>query len=178
MTDLSLPKAYHQSIDLNITSIDAYKVCFDGQTLEDRVGIGCAGTSLGHGKEWFSRLQKHNPKRLKTLLGMGFQGCTEEVSVVRSDGRGSPVAQTISLDDYTILVGYEAIHEKNRQAAILLFATSRFGWKETFSRAFTGQDLSFLQSQIVHYSQWSYEDWQEVLEYNREELEEQFLGVW
>lgn len=119
---------------------------------------------------WVGRLHKVAPKKLKTLQEGGFTGYTIEVQVPRPDKSGASVAKTISIRDFNKLIAYEALHNKNVRAIILLVALSESGLERVINDAFSGVSIDWFGEKIVHYSQWTYEELEGVLTYNREEV--------
>lgn len=125
----NLPKAVPAIVYIGLsTAIEGYL------TSE---GTFCYGSTyiselLGYASNYLSKLLKpleENPKvtekpskKLKALQEKGFQGYQKSYSVRRTDRRGSPIAKTISFDDFCLLVEYEAKTENSK--AIALLATS------------------------------------------------------
>jgi hypothetical protein len=164
-------KAVSAEIDLGITALDIYMLP-DG---EKRLGIEKTGIALGHTERWFYNRTKRRSKWLKGLQSKGFTGAQIEVRVIRQSGegeflRGSSVAKTISLRDFTKLVAYEAIIGRNLEAIILLAAFAEVGIERTVEDVFAGRSIDFLLEKIVHYTKWTYEELEEVLAYNRADV--------
>ena len=103
---------------------------------------------------------------------MGFSGEQIWVNILRQgdDKRGATLAKTISLRDFVKLVTYEATAKRNLNAIILLAAFAETGLERILEDAFAGRAIEFLLEKIVHYSKWTYEDLEEVLQYNREDV--------
>ena len=64
-------------------------------------------------------------------------------------------------------MAYEAIIGKNLKAIILLAAFAEVGLERTIKDVFAGRSVEFLLEKIVHYSQWTYEELEQVLAENR-----------
>ena len=134
-------------------------------------------------------MPKRGARQFKSLQKDGFTGCQIEVSVPREDNSGASVAKTISIRDFNKLLAYEAIKKRNIRAIILLVSFSERGLEQLIDDAFKGKSLDWFAEKVVHYSKWTYEEFAEVLAYNREEVrrlyawaddlmdDEQFYGV-
>jgi hypothetical protein len=85
------------------------------------------------------------------------------------------VVTTISLRDFIKLVTYEAIIQRNLKAIILLAAFAETGLERILDDAFAGRSIEFLLEKIVAFSKWTYEELEEVLQYNREEVRALYL---
>ena len=106
---------------------------------------------LGYSPQWFNSFTKRSSKRLKDLKGEGFTGSQIKVRVPRGENqRGSSVAKTVSVRDFTKLVAYEALRKKNVRAIILLVAASEAGWERILDDAFAGVPLEWFGEKIVH----------------------------
>jgi|GEM_PF-1411177 hypothetical protein len=163
-------KAVSTEIDLGTTTLDAYMLP-DG---EKRLGIEKTGVALGYTERWFYNRTKRNSKWLKALQSKGFTGAQVELRVIRQseDGeflRGSSLAKTISLRDFTKLMAYEAIINRNLDAIVLLAAFAEVGIERVIEDAFAGRSIDFILEKIVHYSKWTYEELEQVLAENRED---------
>ncbi len=105
---------------------------------------------------------------------IGFTGAQLWVSVIRQQEdktvRGASFAKTISLRDFVKIVTYEATARHNLKAIILLAAFAETGLERILEDAFAGRSVDFILEKIVHYSKWTYEELEEVLQYNREEV--------
>lgn len=162
-------RAVQTQILFGRTPIDAYKL--QNYTFEKRFGVTGISTALGYSKEWFGRLPKQGIKQFKSLQADGFTGCQIDVSVPREDfSRGASTAKTVSIRDFNKIIAYEALKKKNVRAIILLVALSERGLENLINDAFSGVSLDWFAEKVVHYSKWTYEEFEEVLEYNREEL--------
>ncbi len=164
-----LIRAVEATIQFGKAQVCAYKL--QNYKFEKRLGVTGISEALGYSKEWFGRLPKQGVKQFNTLLEDGFTGCQIEVSVPRLDGRsGASIAKTVSIRDFNKLIAYEALYKKNVQAIILLIALSEAGLERVVTDAFNGVPLDWFGEKIVHYSKWTYEELEEVLEYNRAEV--------
>ncbi len=164
-------KAVLVQINLGVATLDAYMLP-DG---EKRLGIEKTGLALGHTERWFYNRTKRKSKWLKALQDKGFTGAQTEVRVIRQSEngdflRGSSVSKTISLRDFTKLMAYEAIVSRNFDAIVLLAAFAEVGIERVIEDAFAGRSIDFILEKIVHYSKWTYEDLEEVLAYNRDDV--------
>lgn len=71
----------------------------------------------------------------------------------------------------------EAIINRNTDAIILLAAFAEVGIERTIKDVFAGRSIDFILEKIVHYSKWTYEEIQEVLQYNRDEVRALYAWV-
>lgn len=164
-----LIRAVETTILFGQVKVEAYKL--QNYRLEKRLGITGVSEALGYSKQWFGSFTKRGSKRLQSLSDSGFTGSQIEVSVPRSDGKsGSSIAKTISLRDFNKLIAYEALEKGNRKAIILLIALSEAGLERVISDAFNGVSIDWFCEKIVHYSQWTYEEFEAALAYNRREV--------
>jgi hypothetical protein len=162
-------RAVQTEIWFGKTPIDAYKL--QNYTFEKRFGVTGISTALGYSKEWFGRLPKQGVKQFKSLQKDGFTGCQIEVRVPREDVKsGSSISKTLSIRDFNKVIAYEALKKKNVKAIILLVALSERGLENLISDAFAGVSLEWFAEKVVHYSKWTYEEFEDVLQYNREEV--------
>lgn len=157
-------------IDLGMVTLDAYMLP-DG---EKRLGVEKVGLALGYTERWFYNRTKRPSKWLKTLQSKGFTGAQVSVSVIRRVGaefqRGASLSKTVSLRDFTKLMAFEAIVNRNFNAIVLLAAFAEVGIERTLDDVFAGRAIDFVLEKIVHYSRWTYEELEEVLAYNRDEV--------
>lgn len=161
-------RAVETTILFGQTSVDAYKL--ENYRFEKRFGVTGVSEALGHSKEWLGRLPKQGVKQLKAMQGDGYTGCQVEVRIPHSNGkRGSSLAKTLSIRDFNKLIAYEALRKKSVKAIILLIALSETGLERVINDAFNGIPLDWFGEKIVHYSRWTYEELEEVLQYNRED---------
>lgn len=162
-------RAVEATIWFGETPVDAYKL--QKHEFEKRLGVTGVSEALGYSKQWFSTFTKRPSKRLEVLQREGFTGSQIEVRVPHKDGqRGSSIAKTISIRDFNKLIAYEALKKKNVKAIILLVALSEAGLERVISDAFSGVSLDWFGEKIIHYSQWTYEELEEVLADNRADV--------
>ena len=168
--DSSTIKAVSCEIQLGTSSLDAYML----PNGEKRVGIEGVSIALGYTERWFYNRTNRGSKWLKGLQSTGFNGAQKDLSVIRRvDGqlvRGASVAKSISIRDFVKVVAFEAIKEKNLKALVLLAAFAETGLDKILDLAFEGKSLEFLLEKIIHYTKWTQEELEEVLLYNREEV--------
>ena len=174
MTDIpesEIIKAVACDIPLGSVSLDAYMLP-DG---EKRLGVEGTSLALGYTERWFYNRTKRQSKWLKRLCSTGFTGAQNELRIIRQSddkpARGSSIAKTISLRDFIKLVTYEAIAERNLQAIILLATFAETGLERILDDAFAGRSIEFILDKIVHYSKWTYEELEQVLLENREDVQ-------
>jgi hypothetical protein len=161
-------RAVETTIWFGQTSVDAYKL--ENYKFEKRFGVTGASEALGHSKEWLGRLPKQGAKQLKAMQADGYTGCQIDVRVPHVSGkRGSSLAKTLSIRDFNKLIAYEALRKKSVKAIILLIALSEAGLERVINDAFDNVSLDWFTEKIVHYSKWTYEDLEEVLQYNRDD---------
>lgn len=170
-------KAVAVELNLGLATLDVYML----PSGEKRLGIEKVGLSLGYTERWFYNRTKRRSKWLKALQDRGFTGAQVEVRAIRQVNgefqRGSSVAKTISLRDFTKLMVLEAMYNRNFDAIVLLAAFAEVGIEKVIEEAFAGRSLDFILEKIVHYSKWTYEELEEVLQYNREEARALYIGV-
>lgn len=168
--------ALRTTVNLGTFSFDAYELP-DG---EKRIGFSGAANVFGYSKEWLGRLHGRDSKQLQSLRGMGYSGLSKEIAIfVKGNPAGnySTRANTISVRDFTKLAAYEAIKKKNERAIVILAAMAEFGLEQTIELAFKGKSLDRVLSKIVHFSQWTHEDFMQALEDNREDIANLVFGV-
>ena len=161
-------RARRASLDLGHIQVD----CYELPNGEKRIGIGGASQALGYAKNWVYRLPSSSPKKLEGLRGNGFTGYTKDVSVADRDNgtSGASISQTLSVRDFTKLCIYEAVNSNNKSAVVLLAAFAEEGLQSVLDRLFKGKEVEEIKSRIIHYTQWTYAELEEVLAYNREEV--------
>jgi hypothetical protein len=161
-------RAVNCNIPLGKSVLDAYML----PNGEKRFGISGASQALGYTERWLYNRTNRTSKWLNTLQEAGFTGAQLDVSVLRKDEstRGASLAKTISLRDFVKLVTFEAIANRNLNAIILLAAFAETGLEKILDDAFAGRSIEFLLEKIVHFSKWTYEELEEVLKSNREEV--------
>lgn len=170
VSEVDVIKAVACDIPLGDSFLDAYMM----PSGDKRFGIEGIGIALGYTDRWFYNRTKRQSKWLRCLYNTGFTGAQLELRVIRQfEGktyRGSSVAKTISLRDFIKLVTYEAIIQRNLKAIILLAAFAETGLERILDDAFAGRSIEFLLEKIVAFSKWTYEELEEVLQHNREEV--------
>lgn len=161
-------KAVSAEINLGIATLDAYML----PSGEKRLGIENTGVLLGYSKRFFFQRTKRESKTLEALQAMGFSGEQIWVKIIRQgeDKRGSTLAKTVSLRDFVKLVTFEAIKKRNIKAVVLLAAFAEVGVERVIEDAFAGRSIDFILEKIVHYSKWTYEELEQVLAENREDV--------
>jgi hypothetical protein len=164
----NVTKAVRCEISLGESILDAYML----PNREKRIGIENTAVALGYSTKSFLQLTQRESKTLKGLKGMGFSGEQRWVKIIENEDTNQEIARskTIGLRDFVKLVTYEAISKRNMKAIILLAAFAETGLEKILEDAFAGKSINFLLEKIVHYSQWTYEELEEVLKYNREEV--------
>lgn len=161
-------KAVNCQLNLGEAVLDAYML----PNGEKRIGVENTGIALGYSARFFFQRTKRESKALKTLRDMGFSGEQIWVEIIRSgeNKRGASLSKTVSLRDFTKLVTYEAVAKSNSKAIVLLAAFAETGIERILDDAFAGRSVDFLLEKIVHYTQWTHQELEEVLVYNREEV--------
>jgi len=156
----------------NITRLDSATVKFfdglevDGYRMpngEFRVGSTGAGLAVGFSKGWFSQVHSREGDTLKTLQGMGFTGSQVDGLVQRDGKSGASQVNTISLDDFALLILYGAIKGKKKAIALQLSLT-KMSINDFFRDAFGDVQLTIEQKReelfrdIARRIDWSEED--------------------
>ena len=141
---------------------------------EKRIGMTSAAKVCGLTASYFNNLPKTSPKRLETLLGMGFTYCRVAVTVGRDDPStsGASKSETISLDDFVSFVKFAAFELKRPKA--LAIALGLMGVAvETIARQAFGEEALTLADIRRHLCReyaktinWALED-----RYDAEEIE-------
>ncbi len=164
----NLVKAVTCDIPLGKSALDAYML----PSGEKRLGVENVGIALGYSKRFFFQRTSRDSKTLKVLKDMGFSGEQIWVDIIRhgDKDKDSWRAKTISLRDFIKLVTYEAVVKRKLEGIILLAAIAEVGIERILDDAFSGKSVDFLLEKIVHYTEWTYEELEEVLTYNREEV--------
>lgn len=170
----NLIKAVMAEIDLGSVSLDVYML----PSGEKRIGIENIGTALGYSKRFFFQRTKRQSKTLRALQSQGFSGEQKWVKIIRQGDniRGSSIAKTVSIRDFTKLVTFEALYKRRLEAVVLLAAFVETGIERIVDDVFEGRSVDFILDKIVHCSQWTYEELEEVLAYNREETRALYWG--
>ena len=170
----NIVRSIRAELNLGSKIIDCYMFP-DG---EKRIGIGGASIAIGRSKEYLGRLQKSESKAFKALSGIGYTGCTKEADIEIE--RGATRSKTISVRDFTKLITWDAVVNKNQDSIILLATFVETGLDDILDKVFKQQSVAFLLEKIVHYSKWTAEDLQDALEANYDDWrvireQEQFL---
>ena len=163
-------KAVYCDIQLGESILRTYMLP-DG---EKRIGIEGVSLALGYTERWFYNRTNRESEWLKGLRSMGFNGAQKNLDVIRSvDGqilRGASAAKSISIRDFVKVVTFDAFKERRLQALVLLAAFAETGVDTIIDLAFQGKSIEFFLEKIVHYTKWSQEELEEVLLYNRTEV--------
>lgn len=157
-------RSVRAELNLGHVAIDCYMLP-DG---EKRIGLAGASLAIGQKSDYLSRSRISNTKAFKSLLETGFTDRVLEIDIELD--RGSTRSKTISVRDFTKLITWDAVVNKNTHSIILLASFAEVGLDDTLDRLFKNKSLDLLLSKIVHYSNWTAEDWQEALEANKDDL--------
>lgn len=123
---------------------------------------------LGYAENYLSQISKKSKKKLKVLQSIGFTGYQIKAHVSRSTG-GASYPQTLSFDDFCILVEYEASEVRNPKAIALLTASFREILRSRTQEAFGLPQDSFEKK--VAFFQLAYEEQEALLMEDREDAE-------
>lgn len=161
-------KAVAAELNLDEMTLDVYMLP-DG---EKRVGLESIGDALGYSTKVFLQRTKRQSKTLKELQGMGFTNEQMWVKIISQEANQklAPMARTVGLRDFTKLITYEAIVKHKIKAIILLAAFAEVGIERVIEDVFAGRSIDFILEKIVHYSKWTYEELEQVLTENREDV--------
>ena len=145
---------------------------------EKRIGIGGASIAIGRNKEYLSKSAKKGAKTLNGLWDIGYTGRLEETEV--KNDRGATRSKTISIRDFTKVITWDAVVNKNQSSIVLLAAFAETGLDVIVDKLFDNDSVDFLLEKIVHYTKWTNDDLQEALEANYDDWrvireQEQFL---
>lgn len=148
-----------------VTFIDGLSV--DGYRMPDgefRVGIAGASEVLGYARNWLGRTLSRGGNTVKTLRGFGFTEKTEKVVTQSIRGGGGEV-ETISLDDFNLLILYGA--SKGKKAALALqLSLTKLALNDFFRDAFGDRPLSIDEKRQLFYETYavtiSPENWREM----------------
>ncbi|MFB2919208.1 hypothetical protein [Aerosakkonema funiforme] len=165
----NVTKAVRCELPLGQSVLNAYML----PNGEKRIGIEKVGIALGYSEEFFFTRTKRNSKALKALQEMGFSGKQIWVRILGEDGDITEIEaplKTISVRDFVKLVTYEALIIRNVKALVLLASFAETGLERILEDVFAGRSVDFILEKIVHYSKWTYEELEEVLAYNREDV--------
>ena len=132
---------------------------------EFRTSTTGASELVGYERSWLSQVVTRRPKTLEALREEGYTGCQLPVRVTSNNLRGSSLVETISLDDLNALIAYAA-YEGKKPAKDLSRALRKSTLVDYFRSAFGLKELTFDERRAII---------EEVLSYNRQEVEEQFL---
>lgn len=170
MTD-NIVRAIYTEVNLGDFSFDAYEL----PSGEKRIGFAGASNVFGYSKEWLGRLPKNGVKQLKSMQAIGYSGLSKEVEIV-SKGVNATRANTISLRDFTKIAIYEATKKQNLRAIIILGAVAETGLEKVINLAFSKKSLAEILEKIVHYTQWTKEEYYQAIQDNREDVLALILG--
>ncbi|MEC4806773.1 MAG: hypothetical protein SAJ12_01195 [Jaaginema sp. PMC 1079.18] len=167
LDELGAMNAISVEITLGQAVINAYML----PSGEKRLGIENVGLALGYSEQFFFTKTKRQSKTLQTLKNMGFSGEYIWVQTTPEHSQQEPLrARTVGLRDFVKFVTLEATKKRNHNAIILLAAFAEVGIERIVEDAFAGHSTNYLQYKIVHYRNWTHEEYEEVLEYNRNEV--------
>jgi hypothetical protein len=111
---------------------------------EKRISKSSAAKACGLGEKYFYRVQSATPKQLEALQSAGFTGYSLPVSAPLPDGRGSTRSDTLSLDDFRIVVTYAAFTLNKKKA--LALASGMIGVAiETIAKQAFGEEALTLE---------------------------------
>jgi hypothetical protein len=170
--EFEVTKAVAAVVPLGESTLDVYML----PNGEKRLGIEGTGMALGYTERWFYNRTKRKSKWLEGLKRTGFNGAQKSLDIIRLNERGSSIGRTISIRDFIKLVAYEAIIGKNLKAIILLAAFAEIGLEKVIDDIFAGRSIDFVLEKIVHYSQWTYEEFEQALAEGRADV--RALYVW
>jgi len=141
-------------------SIDAYLM----PTGVVRYGIAYLSKLLGYGEKYFLRVTKTESRKLGGLIYKGYTGDLISVKVLRESSRGATFPQTLSFDDFCILVEHEAIEEENPKAIALLTASFREVLRGRTQEALglSEDTLERKQSDFTDYINWYESDREDI----------------
>lgn len=175
MSDSLIP-AVEATIKLGAgVSVDGYML----PSGEVRYGLMYVSRLLDRAGNYYSRLlkalgpqvTKKIPIKLKSLLAKGFTGDIIGVRVARAGG-GSSRTQTISFDDFCLLMDHEAVVDKNPKAIALFSASFRELLRSRTQDAFEiAQDIAEKKQLDFQESYEAYLQREEMLQSNRDDVE-------
>lgn len=158
-----------RSIRAELNLGDRVVDCYMLPNGEKRIGLTGASIAIGRSNNYLSRLLESSQKTLKDLQGVGFTGYITETEVKIE--RGATRSKTISVRDFTKLITWDAIVNKNKDSIVLLASFAEFGLDEILDRVFKNKKLDDLLAKIVHYKDWTAKDWEEALLANKEDVQ-------
>jgi hypothetical protein len=155
-------------INLGETTLDVYRL----PSGEKRIGLENTGIALGYSTKVFFQRTKRQSKTLKELQSMGFTNEQVWVEIINQEDNQKlmPSARTLGIPDFTKLISYEAIVKRNMKAVILLAAFAEVGIERVIEDVFAKRSIDFLLEKIVHYTKWTYEELEQALLENREDV--------
>jgi hypothetical protein len=172
LLEVEITQAIAAVIPLGESELDVYML----GSQEKRLGIEGIGIALGYTNRWYYDRTSRKSKWLEGLKNKGFKGTPQSLRVVWQDNRDPLIARAIELRDSIKLITYEAIVGKNIRAINLLATFAEIGLEKVVEDAFAGRSVEFLTDKLVHYSQWTYEESEEVFAYNRAEARSLHFG--
>ena len=169
MMNSNIVKALSSKIPVKPLSPDAYIDAYMVSSGEKRIGIETVGLVLDKSEEFF--FEQKTAQKISDLKKQDeFDGSFIWVKV-ENEGAILSIAKTISIRDFTKLIIFEAVENKNTKAIMLLGAFAETGLEKVVNDAFNGYDLRYFDTRANHYLGWTEEEWYESVRYNREELE-------
>ena len=130
---------------------------------EFRVGMASASVAVGYDKDWISQAVRRSGKTLNALSSLGFTGLQYKGIVSRENISGASVVQTISLDDFNVLIVY-ASGQGKKNAQALNLALSRTTLQNLFLIAFENRVMGvqeatkFFSDDFIKSIDWLSED--------------------
>lgn len=134
-----------------------------------RYGLEYVSLLLGYAENYLSQISKKSKKKLKALQCNGFTGYQIRAHISRSTG-GAAYPQTLSFNDFCILVEHEASEVKNPKAIALLTASFREVLRSRTQEAF-GLPQDTVERKIAFF-QLAYEEREALLMEDREDIED------
>jgi hypothetical protein len=173
---MDIIKAIRADLQLVNHSID----CYEFPSREKRIGIGGASLAIERNINYLGRLHKSGSKVLKDLQDVGYTGYMVEAQV--NTDRGATRVKTISTRDFTKLITWDAIANRNKASIILLASFAETGLDLILDNLFKGISNQALLDKIVHYTKWTNDDLQMALIANYDdwqliEEQEKFLAI-
>jgi copper chaperone CopZ len=158
-----------RSIRAELNLGDRVLDCYELPSGEKRIGIAGTSIAIGRNKNYLGRLLESDTKPLKGLQGLGFTGYITEVEVELE--RGTTRSKTISTRDFTKVITWDAIVNKNTDSIVLLASFAETGIEDTLDRLFKNQSTAKLLERIVHYKDWTANDFWQALQDNKKDWE-------
>jgi hypothetical protein len=172
LLEVEITPAIAAVIPLVESELDVYML----GSQEKRLGIEGIGIALGYTNRWYYDRTSRKSKWLERLKNKGFKGTQQSLQIIWQDKPDTLIARAIELRDFIKLITHEAIVSKNNRAINLLATFAEIGLEKVVEDAFAGRSLEFLTDKLVHYSQWTYEESEEVFAYNRSEARSLYFG--